>query len=132
MEESMSVVIAVKDKDKFIVACDDRENTGNLYFDSYDRKSKARGFKGKNNFIIGCTGNLGIMDIYSKMVGKLETINKDTLLNSIIEFQKEYRNTPYIDDNNYLNGAMIVACNDKAYCIGSNLCIVEIIDYEAI
>ena len=34
----MSVIVAYKERDKIIVACDDRETVKNLYKDSYSRK----------------------------------------------------------------------------------------------
>ena len=48
----MSVVVAYKEKDKVIVACDDRETRKSLYRDSYRGKAKAFVYHGKNDFII--------------------------------------------------------------------------------
>lgn len=48
----MSVVVAYKEKDKVIVACDDRETRKNLYRDSYRGKAKAFVYHGENDFII--------------------------------------------------------------------------------
>lgn len=52
----MSVVVAYKEKDKVIVACDDREIRKELYKDSYKVKAKAFVHRGKNEFIIRLCG----------------------------------------------------------------------------
>ena len=128
----MSVIVAYKERDKIIVACDDRETVKNLYKYSYSRKSKAFVYYGKKEFIIGCAGNVAIADILAPKIGQLSKIDETTLYDVILDFQDKYRNTPFIDSEDCLDGQLIVACNDRAYLISSNLVIIEITDYDAI
>lgn len=75
----MSVIVAYKEREKIIVACDDRETEKNLYKNSYSRKSKAFVYYGKNEFIMGCAGNVAITDIIAQKIGLLNKIAETTL-----------------------------------------------------
>ena len=128
----MILVVAIKDKDRVIVSFDDRENQDDIYIDSYKRKPKVVVYRGKKEVIIGCTGNLSILDLYAPIVSNLEEINKDTILQSIMSFCKDYRDTVLVERNECLSGSLIIAYKDKAYSVSSNLIVCEIVDYDAI
>ena len=64
----MSVLVAVKDKNRVVVGVDTRMSCCDAYIDSYQRRPKAIHLNDKRDIIIGAVGNIGLVDILKQQI----------------------------------------------------------------
>ena len=128
----MSVIVLIKDKDRFVVGCDDRV-FDNIYTDDYYAMPKAKHMDINNEIIIGCCGNGILLEFLQKKLNQVSKINRNIISYEIIPSLIEAtKNTPCIDLNGCMAGELIIAYKDKAYSIYNNFVIQEIKDSYAL
>ncbi len=126
----MSVIIAIKDNDRFVVGCDTRVSSNKLYFDDYNMCPKA--FHINENTIVACAGSTCLANIVGSHLEEMDNISRETIISELLpNLSKELRGTPYID-NDYLDGELMIAHKDKCFIVASNYNVLDVQDYGAI
>ena len=117
----MSVVIALKDGNKFVIGVDARITFKNYYDDEIDHPVKMRILE--NGIVLGLCGTLGLSEWFVNKLEKLEELNIDTLRDNVI-FPLL---THSADHRLFLDECeVIVAQKDKAFFVLDNGHIEEI------
>ncbi|MBQ9519856.1 MAG: hypothetical protein IJR67_00055 [Acholeplasmatales bacterium] len=112
----MSVIIAIKDKDRVVVGCDIRMSNPNYYYDDYYTRPKAIHLS--DNIIVGVAGELRILDIISCILtGYIdENISRFDIVSKLIpRLRTEIEGTPSFEDNGEMAGEIIIAAKNRIY-----------------
>lgn len=126
----MSVVVAIKEKDRVVVGCDTRMSSDETYSDSYEARPKA--IKLLNGTIIAVVGNVGLLEIVKNEVAKLQRINRETISSRIVlPLFEKLRGTPFFNCHE-LDGSILIAERDTAYIISPIGTVEEINHFNAI
>lgn len=134
----MSVLIAIKEKNRIVVGVDVRMSSDDSYIDSYARRPKAIHITKNNDVIVGAVGNVGLLDIFKELMLSFKT---EDLYSMDRAFIVKYVIPPLVseisryvtDDNrNSMDATFLLAIKDRAYIIPGNYSVSEIIDYEAV
>jgi ATP-dependent protease HslVU (ClpYQ) peptidase subunit len=126
----MSVIVAIKDNDRFVVGCDTRVSSNRLYFDNYGLCPKA--FHINDNTIVACAGSTCLANIVGSYLKDMNVISRDTIISELLpKVSDELRGTPHID-NDYLDGELMIAHKNKCYIISSNYNVLDVQDYGVI
>lgn len=129
----MSLIVILKEDNKYVVGCDTRISGQDDYEDGYQRVPKAKHIDFHNQLIIGCVGNIGILDVVEMIVSKEEKITRGTLVKNVIPKLREITSgTSYEVSNRCLDGDILIAYKDKAYAITSNYTVINIDDMYAL
>ena len=127
----MSVGIAFKDGDRFVVGVDSRISSDEYYRDSY--KERPKGIKLKNGIVLACSGNIALLDLFAKKFEVFDKLDRETILyKAVIPFMRDYNGFCFMENGNALDGALIVAMNDKCFLINSIGTVEEVYKYNAI
>jgi 20S proteasome alpha/beta subunit len=140
----MSVVIAIKEKNKIVIGCDSQVSCGHLK-EKLDNKSCCKIFEIENCKcgIMGCVGSLRDLQVIQceeNLVDKLKQfegkIDYKYVVNNLTEKMYDVLcSHRCIDKNshgyceNYMNSRFIFAYKDMAYLITENFCATVIEDY---
>ena len=135
----MSVIVTIKDKDKYIVGVDTRHSAEDgQYRDSYKARPKAKHFV-EDRTVIGCAvGNSSLLDvleiIYNKHSKDKDSIDGKYLIKYFVpELIKEAdRRNMFCRDGKNLDGCLMLLIKDKGFVIPSNYNVYELIEYDAI
>jgi len=133
----MSVMVAIKDKNRVVVGVDVRMSCGEAYVDSYPRRPKAIHVNSKRDIIVGAVGNIGLVDIIRQQITEYQ--EKDVYLIDrpwIVKFlipalSVSVRDYEMTDKEGKMDGLIILAIKDRAYLITGNYTVEEITDYAA-
>ena len=133
----MSVMVAIKDKNRVVVGVDVRMSCGEAYVDSYPRRPKAIHVNSKRDIIVGAVGNIGLVDIIRQHIAEYQ--EKDVYLIDrpwIVKFlipalSVSVRDYEMTDKEGKMDGMLILAIRDRAYVITGNYVVEEIMDYAA-
>ena len=68
----MSVIVAIKDKNRVVVGVDVRMSSCETYIDSYARRPKAIHINNKRDIIVGGVGNIGLVDILRQYINEYQ------------------------------------------------------------
>ena len=134
----MSVIIALKDKDRVVVGTDIRMSDDYNYSDSYKTKPKAIHINKEKTVIIGSVGNLGVLDVFNKVLNDVvkdwDKVDKSYIIRYIIPtFMKECEFYDCLEkDNRSVDGTILLAIKDRAYVIGHSYIVFELEDYFTI
>jgi len=126
----MSVVIAIKSKDRVYVGCDSRMSSEEGYYDSYISRPKA--IKLDNGMIVAGVGNIGIVDILADVAKNITNLNHDIVVTKIALPLFNKLSGTVMFSNGELDGALLVAKDDKAFVISSICTVEEIYNYNAL
>lgn len=133
----MSVMVAIKDKNRIVVGVDVRMSGGEGYVDSYSRRPKAIHLTDKKDIIIGAVGNIGLLDVLKEQLlgydlKALYSIDKSFLVKYVIPaLAVSMRDFEMRDKEGRLDGELLIAIKDRAYLITGNLTVEEIVKYDA-
>ena len=133
----MSVLVAIKEKDRVVVGVDIRMSCGEAYADSYSRRPKAVHLNDKRDIIIGAVGNCGLVDVMRQIITeyRIADIYKidrsyivKYILPALIVNVRDYELT---DKEGKMDGRILIAVKDKAFVISGNYIVDEIQNYVA-
>ena len=124
----MSVIVVLKEKDKYIVGCDTRISSDDgLFIDDYYQVKKAKHIDFNNEVIIGAVGRVSILDIVEHIISEMKTLNKRTIITELIpKLQKSILNTPCCNQHFEMEAEIILAIKNKAYSISSDYLVKDI------
>lgn len=130
----MSVIVLVKDKDRFVIGSDIRNSCENgLYTDAYKVYKKIKHIDINNQIIIGCVGNVALLDFFELLINKQEVIDRKTLVNIIVpNLMNIVRGTTFECNNGFLDGELIISYGSKAFLITSNYNVIEVEKFYAL
>ena len=126
----MSVIVLVKDNDRFVIGSDIRTSCDNgFYTDMYRGNKKIRHLDINKEIIIGCVGNVAMLDTFDTLINKLNVIDRKSLVNNIVPaLMKSFKSTVFECGNGLLDGELVIASGKKAFVITSNYNVIEIED----
>lgn len=133
----MSVVVAIKDKNRIVVGVDVRMSSCDTYVDSYQRRPKAFHLNGKKDIIIGGVGNIGLVDLLRQTIAEyrdkdLYAIDRAFIVKYIVPAMVvSVRDYDMTDKEGKLDGVLLLAIRDKAYLITGNYSVEEMVKYAA-
>ena len=133
----MSVIVAIKDKSRIVVGVDIRMSSGDTYIDSYPRRPKAIHVNKKRDIIVGGVGNIGLVDLLKQHVLEyqekdLYTIDRAWIVKYIIPaLVISVRDYEMTDKEGKMDGVLMLAIKDRAYIIGGNYSVDEVVKYAA-
>ena len=133
----MSVMVAIKDKNRVVVGVDVRMSCGEAYVDSYPRRPKAIHVNNKRDIIVGAVGNIGLVDIIRQQIAEyqekdLYLIDRPWIVKFLIPaLSVSVRDYEMTDKEGKMDGMLILAIRDRAYLITGNYTVEEIMDYAA-
>lgn len=124
----MSVLIAIKEKGKFVVGVDNRVTDREMFSDSYEERPKAYSIGKNRNVIVGACGNIALVDYLASTIESLDfnEINAQNLAKTIIPAMYEACPAYLLNENNCFDGTMFLAIDNRAYSISSNGVVVTI------
>ena len=133
----MSVIVAIKDKNRVVVGVDVRMSSCDTYIDSYARRPKAIHINNKRDIIVGGVGNIGLVDILRQYITEYQ--DKDIyamdrawivkhVIPALVVNVRDYEMT---DKEGKMDGVLIIAVKDKAYIITGNYSVEEVVKYAA-
>ena len=134
----MSVIIALKDKDRVVVGTDIRMSNDSCYNDSYKSKPKAIHFNQEKTVIVGSVGNLGVLDVFNKIlvdnVKDWEKVDKSYIVRYLVPIlMRECEAYDCLEkDQHSVDGTLLLAIKDRAYIIGHSYIVFELEDYLTI
>jgi ATP-dependent protease HslVU (ClpYQ) peptidase subunit len=131
----MSVIVALKDNDRFLIGCDSQatnDDTESIL------RTQPKIFKPEKNLVIGVTGAYRDTNILSTATEWLQK-NVDVdfkyvvryIVPKIFDELHKYKRVKNIDGIETINSNIIFAYKNKAYSIESNGCVIEINDMLA-
>ena len=126
----MSLVIAVKEDNRFLVGCDTRVTQGCYYSDGYALTKKARMVNNEKNLIVAVAGDLVIAD-FAESILRNHNIKELTREYIVDDFWPELyqRCLKYTSmDKDAINGELIVIMKDKGFYLDSVGSVMEILD----
>lgn len=133
----MSVIIAIKDKNRVVVGVDSRMSSCDYYFDSYSRRPKAIHINEKRDIIVGGVGNIGLVDVIKLIlaeypVKEIYSLDRNYIVKYIIPaLVVNVRDYKMSDKENKMDGILLIAVKDKAYVIMGDYSVEEIDGYVA-
>ena len=136
----MSVLVAIKGKDRVVVGVDTRMSCGNSYSDSYKSRPKALHVNKEKTVIVGGVGNITLVDLFSSIVEDHLKTGEDIDRKYILRYMvpelimqiDAYQIMPRDRDNTYIDGVLFLGIKDKGYVITGNATVEELVDYVAI
>ena len=138
----MSVLVAIKDKDRVVVGVDTRMTEGNgSYIDSYNQRPKAFHIDKDKTVIVGGVGNVAIVDLLGNIMedhlAKKKEIDRKYIVKYIVpDLLSELNNyslksydskSPY-----FMDGKLFIGIDNRGYAIHENGSVDELVDYIAI
>jgi len=129
----VSVIVAIKDDDKVIMACDTRMSNDYGYEDSYNSRPKA--IIVKKGILVGVSGCLGVLDIISTSLKDYLSENMsriDIAFKFIPALREKLENTCLLDSDGYMESSILIAIRNKIYEICGNFDVSEKDEYGAI
>jgi ATP-dependent protease HslVU (ClpYQ) peptidase subunit len=130
----MSVIVAVKDKNRFVVGSDIRCSCSDGYYlDSYKSLRKIKHLDLNNEIIIGCVGNVAILELFEDVLNNVSKINRKTLCKEVVpSLMRLVKGSIFEYKDGGLDGELLVAYKDTAFTISPNFNVIEIEEYTAI
>ena len=137
----MSVLVAIKDKDRVVVGVDTRMSGGNdSYIDSYNQRPKAFHVDKDRTVIVGGVGNIALVDLLGNVMEehlpKIKEIDRKYIVRYIVPdlvvdlgnySLKSYNSeSPY-----FMDGTLFIGINNRGYAIHGNGTVDELVDYIA-
>lgn len=133
----MSVIVAVKEKNRVVVGVDVRMSSNNTYIDSYSRRPKAIHLNNKRDIIIGGVGNVGLVDIFKQQISDYHeedvyAMDRAWIVKYVIPaLVVSVRDYEMTDKEGKMDGLLLIAIKDKAYIITGNYLVEEVEKYAA-
>ena len=133
----MSVIIAIKDKNRIVVGVDSRMSSCDSYFDSYSRRPKAIHINEKRDIIVGGVGNIGLVDVIKQILAEhpmneVYSLDRNYIVKYIIPaLVVNVRDYEMSDKENKMDGILLIAVKDRAYMIMGNYSVEEVDGYAA-
>lgn len=133
----MSVLVAIKDKNRIVVGVDVRMSSCETYIDSYNRRPKAIHINNKKDIIVGGVGNIGLVDILKQLLTDYQTSDLYSMdrafivkyiIPALVVSVRDYEMT---DKEGKMDGVLMVAVKDKAFIITGNYSVEEVVKYVA-
>ena len=134
----MSVLVALKDKDKVIVGVDTRMSSSDFFKDSYKARPKAFHIDDKKTAIVGAVGNVGLADVFREIMLKHKNQWKDIdrkymSMYIIPDLVATVYDLHYTDPkSNGMDGEVFFAYKDKAFFITGNFSVSELDTFDAV
>ena len=124
----MSVLVAIKGKDRVVVGVDTRMSCGSSYSDSYKSRPKALHVNKEKTVIVGGVGNITLVDLFSSIVEDHLKTGEDIDRKYILRYMvpelimqiDAYQIMPRDRDNTYIDGVLFLGIKDKGYVITGN------------
>lgn len=132
----MSVLIALKDKDRVVVGVDTRMSCGPAFVDSYKSRPKAYHVDSKRNVIIGAVGASGLVDVFKILVErhlpKIDSIDRSYVVKYMIPELINDIKVYSMEDKEYkMDGELFLAIKDRGYSISGNYAVEELESFTA-
>ena len=134
----MSVLVAIKEKNRIVVGVDVRMSSNESYIDSYPRRPKAIHLTKDKDVIIGAVGNMALLDIFKDLMLSYKTedlysIDRDYIVKYIVpslvtEVARCTTDINYED----MDATLLLAVKNRAYIIPGNYSVSELMEYDAI
>ena len=133
----MSVMVAIKDKNRIVVGVDVRMSCSDSYIDSYQRRPKAFHFNASKDIIVGGVGNIGLVDLLRQIISDyqerdLYEVDRSFVVKyivpALVTSVKDYEMS---DRDGKLDGMLLLAIRDRAYIIAGNYSVEEVANYAA-
>ena len=134
----MSVLVALKDKERIIVGVDTRMSCSDFFKDSYKSRPKAFHIDNKHQAIVGAVGNAGLADVFENIMLKhkdhWDKIDRKYISAHIIPELVVTTYDLHYDGpkGNGMDGEVFFAYKNKAFVISGNFVISELDKYDAI
>ena len=133
----MSVIVAIKDKNRIVVGVDVRMSCGESYMDSYARRPKAIHVNNKRDIVVGGVGNIGLVDVLKQQIAEYQEkdlygIDRAWIVKYIIPaLVVQVKDCEMTDKEGKMDGMLVLAIKDRAYIIGGNYSVEEVEKYAA-
>ena len=129
----MSLIVVVKDSNRFYVGCDTRVSQGNYYVDTDYKLVRKAFFVDKNKgLIIGATGSIGCPDLVANIVSKanLTKLKKSYIIDEFwpIFIQRCKENGMMDPADRVAPGEVIIIMKDAGFYIDPAGGVMEILD----
>ena len=133
----MSVLIAIKDKDRVVVGVDTRMCCGPSFTDSYKQRPKAYHIDSKRSVIVGGVGNIGLVDLMKMVmenhINNLDSIDRSYIVRYIVpKLINEVKAFSMEDKEHKMDGEVLIAIKDRGYVIHGDYCVEELESFTAI
>ena len=133
----MSVLVALKDKNRIVVGVDTRMSCGQSFTDSYKQRPKAYHVDSKRTVIVGCVGNVGLLDIMKMIMENhmddIDLIDRSYIVRYIIPELIVEIKTYNMEDKDYkMEGELFLAIKDRAFVIHGNYAVEGLENFAAI
>lgn len=126
----MSLIVAIKDKNRFLVGCDTRATQGSHYTDGYSLTKKARMVDKSKGLIVAGAGTSAICDFAELILKKhnVEKLDREYILEKFWPelYQRCYKYSSM--NNGEIEGEVMILMKDTGYYIDSCGGVMEIID----
>ena len=133
----MSVIVAIKEKNRIVVGVDVRMSSCDTYVDSYSRRPKAMHINNKKDIIVGGIGNVGLVDVLRQHLTEypekeLYKMDRAFIVKYIVPaLVINVRDYEMQDKENKMDGVLLIAVQDRAYTIAGNYSVEEVVSYGA-
>lgn len=130
----MSVIVVVRDKNRFVVGSDIRcSSSDGYYVDSYKSFRKIKHLDLNNEIIIGCVGNVAILELFEEVLNNVSRINRTTLNKEVVPaLMHLVKGSVFEYKDGCLDGELLVAYKDTAFTISPNFNVMEVEEESAI
>ena len=133
----MSVLVAIKDKNRIVVGVDTRMSCGPSYTDSYKQRPKAYHMDNKKTVIVGGVGNIGLVDVMKIIadnhMSKIDAIDRSYIVKYIIpELINDIKVYSMEDKECKMDGELFLGIKDRGYVIHGNYSVEELESFIAI
>ena len=130
----MSVLVAIKEKDRVVVGVDTRISAkGGTYIDSYNLTPKAIHLDDKKTIIAGSVGTDGLVGFFAGImkdyIKDADRIDKDFLVEKVLPKLVATVDKYHLDKDGSMDGEIFLAIKNKGYVINSNYWIHEMEHY---
>ena len=127
----MSLIVAIKDNDKFYIGCDTRVSCGSYYVDSYHLNPKAYFVDAEKGLILGYSG-LSVIGDYAATILKSHNIDKLDRNYIVERFWPEFYKRCYTltgtDKSNFVDGELIIIMKDVGFHIDGSGSVMNILE----
>ena len=137
----MSVLVAIKGKDKVVVGVDTRMTSGcDTFIDSYKHRPKALHINKEKTVIVGGVGNIALVDLFCTiMEHHVDAINKidrryivKFIIPELVVCVRDYELMCTSSKNpGFMDGALFLGIKDKGFVIEGNGTVMELVDHTA-
>lgn len=126
----MSLIVAIKDKNRFLVGCDTRATQGAFYSDGYALTKKARMLDNSKGLIVAGVGSSAVCDFAEIVLKKhnIDKLDREYILEKFWPefYQRCYKYSAMNEDE--IDGELMILMKDKGFYIDGCGGIMEILE----